>query len=79
MMADNVESALAEAKKALETSEAGAMNSAREKLTQASHKLAEAMYKSASQPGAQGGAAVSAPVAECSHRNAPCGSGERSP
>ncbi|HVH88712.1 MAG TPA: molecular chaperone DnaK [Terriglobales bacterium] len=52
----DVESALADAKKALEGSDATAMNSARERLTQASHKLAEAMYKSA-QPsaGAQAG------------------------
>ena len=49
-----MENALADAKKALEGGEAAAMNSARERLTQASHKLAEAMYKSA-QP--QGGAA----------------------
>jgi molecular chaperone DnaK len=46
----NVESALAEAKKALEGSDAAAMNSAREKLTQASHKLAEAMYKASQTP-----------------------------
>jgi len=43
----NVESALADAKKALEGTDVAAMNSARERLTQASHKLAEAMYKSA--------------------------------
>ena len=42
----DVESALAEAKKTLEGSPTPAeMNAAREKLTQASHKLAEAMYK----------------------------------
>ncbi len=52
----NVESALAEAKKALETSEPSAMNAAREKLTQASHKLAEAMYKSAPPPAGAPGA-----------------------
>ena len=41
-----VESALAEAKKTLEGSPSPAeLNSAREKLTAASHKLAEAMYK----------------------------------
>jgi molecular chaperone DnaK len=57
-----VESALAEAKKALEGSDASVMNSARERLTQASHKLAEAMYKSApaqpaaAQPGDDSGA-----------------------
>ena len=56
------ESALAEAKKALEGSDASVMNSARERLTQASHKLAEAMYKSApaqpaaAQPGDDSGA-----------------------
>ncbi len=43
----NVESALAEAKKAQESSDVAAMNAAREKLVQASHKLAEVMYKSA--------------------------------
>jgi molecular chaperone DnaK len=49
----NVESALAEAKKALEGTDTAAMNAARDRLTQASHKLAEAMYKSAQgQPGA---------------------------
>jgi len=53
----NVESALADAKKALEGTDAAAMNSAREKLTQASHKLAEAMYRQAApQGGAQPGA-----------------------
>jgi len=50
----DVENALADAKKALESGDAALMNSAREKLTQASHKLAEQMYKSA-QPGAAGG------------------------
>jgi molecular chaperone DnaK len=50
-----VESAVADAKKALEGTDAAAMNSAREKLTAASHKLAEAMYK-AQQPPADGGA-----------------------
>jgi molecular chaperone DnaK len=42
----DVESALAEAKKTLEGSPSPAeLNAAREKLTTASHKLAEAMYK----------------------------------
>jgi molecular chaperone DnaK len=45
-----VESAIADAKKALEGTDAAAMNSAREKLTQASHKLAEVMYKSTEAP-----------------------------
>ena len=50
----NVESALADAKKALEGSDAAAMNSARERLTQASHKLAEVMYKASQTPPAGG-------------------------
>ncbi|HEY7574050.1 MAG TPA: Hsp70 family protein, partial [Thermoanaerobaculia bacterium] len=45
------ESALAEAKKALETGGTENMNAAGERLQQASHKLAEVMYRSASQPG----------------------------
>jgi molecular chaperone DnaK len=56
----DVENALADAKKALEGGDAKAMNSAREKLTAASHKLAEAMYKQA-QP--QGGAPGAGPEA----------------
>jgi molecular chaperone DnaK len=49
-----VEAAVADAKKALEGTDAAAMNSAREKLTAASHKLAEVMYKSAEAPPAGG-------------------------
>ena len=45
------ESALADAKKALETGGTDNMNQAAERLQQASHKLAEAMYRSASSPG----------------------------
>jgi molecular chaperone DnaK len=52
----NVESALADAKKALEGTDVAAMNSARERLTTASHKLAEVMYKSAQPEGAAPGA-----------------------
>jgi len=50
-----VESALADAKKALEGSNVSELRSAHEKLTKASHKLAEAMYKAnaaAAGPGA---------------------------
>jgi molecular chaperone DnaK len=60
------ESALADAKKALETGGTENMNSAGERLQQASHSLAEAMYKNASssdagappsgEPGPAGGA-----------------------
>ncbi len=57
-----VETAIAEAKKALEGTDAAAMNTARENLTQASHKLAEVMYKSAQTP--PEGAAGAGPQAE---------------
>jgi molecular chaperone DnaK len=49
----DVENALADAKKALESNDKSQMEKAREQLTAASHKLAEQMYKAA-QP--QGGA-----------------------
>jgi molecular chaperone DnaK len=49
----DVENALADAKKALESNDKAQMDKARETLTTASHKLAEQMYKAA-QP--QGGA-----------------------
>ena len=57
----DVESALADAKTALQGADAAAMNSAREKLTQVSHKLAEAMYKSAQPQGTPGGQPASGP------------------
>jgi len=48
-----VENAVADAKKALESGDKAQMDKARETLTQASHKLAEQMYKAAqAQPGA---------------------------
>ena len=52
----DVENALADAKKALESNDKAQMDKARESLTAASHKLAEQMYKAA-QPagGAQAG------------------------
>jgi molecular chaperone DnaK len=45
------ESAVADAKKALEAGGTDNMNQAAERLQQAAHKLAEAMYRSASSPG----------------------------
>ena len=57
----DVETAVADAKKALEGTDAAAMNSARERLTQASHKLAEQMYKSAAPSGDAGATAGAAP------------------
>ena len=57
----NVESALADAKKALEGSDAAAMKAASERLTQASHKLAEVMYKTSQAQG--NGASGAGPTA----------------
>ncbi len=60
----DVENALADAKKALESNDKAQMDRARETLTQASHKLAEQMYKSAQAqtppPGGGAGASGSA-------------------
>jgi len=47
--ARNIEQAIEETRKAMQGNEAGVLNAAIDKLTAASHKLAEAMYKSASQ------------------------------
>jgi molecular chaperone DnaK len=61
----DVETALADAKKALEGSDPKAMNDAHQRLTQASHKLAEAMYKTAqAQGGAPGAGAAGAGPAD---------------
>jgi molecular chaperone DnaK len=51
----SVEAAIADTKKALESGDIAAINRAADALTQASHKVAEAMYKSGAQPGAGGG------------------------
>ncbi len=50
----DVENAIADAKKALESNDKRTMDQARERLTQASHKLAEQMYKAAQQQAAPG-------------------------
>jgi molecular chaperone DnaK len=53
--AKEIESAIEETKKAMADNEPEKINAAVDRLTAASHKLAEAMYKSSSQqPGAQG-------------------------
>src|SRR5258708_40156564 len=46
----DVENEIADAKKALESNDKAQMDKARETLTQASHKLAEQMYKAAQPP-----------------------------
>jgi len=49
--AKEIESAIEESKKAMTENDPAAINSATDRLTQASHKLAEAMYKSTPQTG----------------------------
>ena len=49
--AKNIEAAIEDVKKAINDNDADKLNAATDKLTTASHKLAEAMYKSASGPG----------------------------
>src|SRR5579872_5843465 len=51
----DVENAVADAKKALESNDKDQMNKARERLTAASHKLAEQMYRAAQPQGAPAG------------------------
>ena len=58
--AKNVEDALAATRKAMTDGDVEAMNKATDNLTQASHKLAEAMYKTAGAAGAPGGDAGAA-------------------
>ena len=55
----DVENAVADAKKALESNDKAQMDKARETLTQASHKLAEQMYKAAQPQGTPQGAGPS--------------------
>ena len=63
--AKTVEAALEEAKKAVQEGDAAKINAAIDNLTQASHKLAEVMYKSPAGEGAPGGPAPGAePKAE---------------
>jgi molecular chaperone DnaK len=50
--AKEIEDALADTKKVLNENDGAAINAAVDRLTAASHKLAEAMYKASSQPGA---------------------------
>ena len=49
--AQSIEAAIEDVKKAINDGEAEKLNAATDRLTQASHKLAEAMYKASSQPG----------------------------
>jgi molecular chaperone DnaK len=56
--AKSVEAAIADTKKALEGSDITAINRAADALTQASHKVAEAMYKSGAQAGGGSGSST---------------------
>ncbi|MGA2630180.1 MAG: molecular chaperone DnaK [Terriglobia bacterium] len=58
--AKNIDAALEEAKKAIQEGDVSKINSAVERLTQASHKLAEAMYKQTGPAQAAAGAAPGA-------------------
>jgi molecular chaperone DnaK len=70
----DVENAIADAKKALESGDKASMDRARETLTQASHKLAEQMYKAA---GSQSqGAAGAGPSAGAGASGAGGGDGQ---
>jgi molecular chaperone DnaK len=53
--AKNVEAAIEDTKKAIAEGDADRINKATDNLTQASHKLAEAMYKSSTPPGGDAG------------------------
>ncbi len=54
--AKNIEAAIEDVKKQINENDPDKLNAATDKLTQASHKLAEAMYKASSQPGGDAGA-----------------------
>src|ERR1700731_2394821 len=58
----DVENAVADAKKALESNDKAQMEKARENLTKASHKLAEEMYKAAQAKGPEAGAGSGGPT-----------------
>jgi molecular chaperone DnaK len=70
----DVENAIADAKKALESNDKSAMDKAHETLTQASHKLAEQMYKAAQPQGAPG--AGPTPGGPDPHANGASGNGK---
>src|SRR5262249_23169410 len=53
----DIETALADAKKALESQDAATLKAAADTLAGASHKLAEAVYSKASKPGGDGAGA----------------------
>jgi molecular chaperone DnaK len=77
--ARNIESAVEEAKKAIQGGDISKINAATDRLTTASHKLAEVMYKQAASagPGAETGARAGAGApADTGARGKPKGEGE---
>jgi molecular chaperone DnaK len=77
--AKSIEAALDDAKKAIQAGDAARINSTMEKLTSASHKLAEAMYQqaaSAKAPADAGAAGAQQGPAEGAAQGTPRGDGE---
>jgi molecular chaperone DnaK len=66
----NIENAIADAKKALDSNDKRNMDQARERLAQASHKLAEQMYKAAQPQGAGPGASAGPNASAAPHPGA---------
>ncbi|MGH9489459.1 MAG: molecular chaperone DnaK [Terriglobales bacterium] len=66
-----IEDALAEARQALDKNELAAMTAARDKLTSATHKLAEAMYRQAGPPPGAGPQPGPTPAAEAGQEAPP--------
>src|SRR5260370_1718866 len=64
-----LEQALAEAKKALESEDTAKIEKAEAELTQVSHKLAEAVYRPSAGAGAAGGGAAGDPAGPGEHRS----------
>src|SRR3954463_4336692 len=73
----DVENALADAKKALESNDKAQMDKAREALTTASHKLAEQMYKAAQPQGGAQGAPGAGPMPGAGAEPGSNGSGQK--
>jgi len=73
----DVENAVADAKKALESNDKAQMDKARETLTTASHKLAEEMYKAAQAKSAPAGGPSSGPTDGAGAASGANGSGQK--
>jgi molecular chaperone DnaK len=75
--ARNIETAIEDAKKAIQGNDTSEITAAVDRLTQASHKLAEAMYKQA-QPGSSGGPAAG-PGTQAQGESSAAGGGQSKP